>query len=261
MSIRCRAVARTSHQTQRFAAVCVAFLAAIACSGSYAFAENGGVVATAHPLASEAAIEMLTRGGNAVDAAVAAGFAIGVVEPDGSGLGGGGGMLVYMHDTRETVYINYYHCAPGDPGSITFVTSRDRDTAKAALVPGTVAGLCKALDEYGTLSLAEVIAPAVRYASDGFAVDATLAGLLLDFTEIMSERPELAEVFLVDGFPKMQGDTLKQPKLARVLERIAEKGRDGFYKGETARDLVEGIAAGGGRMTLDDLEKYEATIS
>ena len=223
--------------------------------------EAGGVVATAHPKASEAAIEMLSRGGNAVDAAVAAAFAIGVVEPDGSGLGGGGGMLVYLRDRRETVYINYYQCAPGDPGAGSFVASRDRNTAKSALVPGTVAGLCKALEDYGTMSLAEVIEPAVRYARDGFAVDATLAGLLLDFTDVMSERPELAEVFLVDGFPKMEGDTLRQPKLAQVLQLIGENGRDGFYKGETAQRLVEGITAQGGVMTLEDLDGYEPVVS
>lgn len=220
----------------------------------------GGAAATAHPLASEAAVEMLSRGGNAVDAAVAAAFAIGVVEPDGSGLGGGGGMLIYLQDRRESIYINYYQSAPADPGAASFSPSRDRDTAKSCLVPGTVAGLCLALEKYGTLPLAEVIEPAVRYARDGFAVDATLAGLLLDFTEVMSQNPDLAEVFLVDGFPRMEGDTLRQPKLARSLQLIAEQGRDGFYRGETAQALVQRVTAAGGAMTLEDLAGYEATI-
>lgn len=220
----------------------------------------GGMAATAHPLASQAAIEMLERGGNAVDAAVAAAFAIGVVEPDGSGLGGGGGMLIYQHDSNECVYINYYQCAPADPGAAPFDPSGDRDTARSALVPGTVAGLCLALERYGTLPLSEVIQPAVRYARDGFTVDATLAGLLLDFSEVMAQRPDLAEVFLVDGFPKMEGDTLRQPKLARALELIAGQGRDGFYKGETAQALVDRVAAEGGSMTLQDLAGYEPAV-
>ena len=138
-------------------------------AGARDLADAGGIAATAHPLATEAAVEMLSKGGNAVDAAVAAGFAIGVVEPDGSGLGGGGGILVYLHDRRETVYINYYQSAPEDPGAISFVTKEDRNTAKSALVPGTVAGLCKALEDYGTLPLEVVIEPAIRYARDGFA--------------------------------------------------------------------------------------------
>ncbi|MCP4574000.1 MAG: gamma-glutamyltransferase family protein [bacterium] len=215
------------------------------------------MAATAHPLATEAAVQMLERGGNAVDAAVAAAFAIGVVEPDGSGLGGGGGMLVYLHDRRETLYINYYHQAPAAPGAISFRTSTDRNTAKSVLVPGTVAGLCEALDRYGTLPLPVVIEPAIRFARDGFTVDATLAGLILDSMEQLAERPELAEVFLTDGFPKMQGELMVQPKLARVLQLVSDEGRDGFYRGETAEALVAGLTAQGGVMTLEDLAAFE----
>jgi gamma-glutamyltranspeptidase/glutathione hydrolase len=204
---------------------------------------------------------MLKLGGNAVDAAVAAAFVVGVVEPDASGLGGGGGMLVYMHKSRETVYINYYHNAPADHGSVSFDDDRDRFNAKSVLVPGTVAGLCRALEDYGTLPLPVVIEPAIRYARDGFEVDATLAGLLLDFAETLAARPELAEVFVADGFPKMQGDTIKQPKLARVLESISDGGRDGFYKGEVAQSLVEGVTALGGVLSLEDLGGYEATVT
>jgi gamma-glutamyltranspeptidase/glutathione hydrolase len=204
---------------------------------------------------------MLSQGGNAVDAAVAAAFAVGVVEPDASGLGGGGGMLIYLHKSRETIYINYYHDAPEDHGAISFDKERDRDTARSILVPGTVAGLCRALEDYGTLPLPVIIEPAIRYARDGFRVDATLAGLLLDFTEAMAERPEFAEVFLTDGFPKMEGDLVKQPKLAHVLELISDRGRDGFYKGETAEALVAGVTTRGGVMSLDDLAGYEATVA
>lgn len=231
---------------------------AVALTGS-AVAGQQGVAATAHPLATDAALQMLARGGNAVDAAVAAAFAIGVVEPDGSGLGGGGCMVVYLHDRRQTFFINYYHQAPADPGAITFDAVKDRNSAKAVLVPGTVAGLCLALEEYGTLPLSVVIEPALRYARDGFPVDVTLAGLLLDNMESLAARPELAEIFLTDGFPKMEGDELRQPQLARVLELIAAQGPDGFYRGETAEALAAGVTARGGVMTVEDLANYKAT--
>lgn len=222
---------------------------------------GGGVAATAHPLATAAAVEMLDRGGNAVDAAVAAAFAIGVVEPDGSGLGGGGGMLVYLHGTGETIYINYYHQAPADPGAIGFSAANDRDTAKSVLVPGTAAGLCQALREFGRLPLPVVIAPAIKYAAEGFPVDATLAGLLLDNMEVLAVDPKLAEVFLNEGFPKMEGELLQQPELAHVLELISAGGSDGFYRGETAEKLVAGITARGGAMTLEDLAGFAPVVT
>jgi gamma-glutamyltranspeptidase/glutathione hydrolase len=221
----------------------------------------GGVAATAHPLATEAANEMLSRGGNAVDAAVAAAFAIGVVEPDGSGIGGGGGILIYLHDQRRTVYINYYPQAPQDPASISFSASRERDTAKSALVPGAVAGLCQALRDYGTLPLPVVLAPAIRYAGEGFPVDPTLAGLLLDNMDALAARPPLAAIFMNNGFPKMEGELLQQPELAHVLELVAAQGPDGFYKGETAERLVAGVTAAGGVMTMADLAAFKPTLS
>jgi len=239
----------------------VILLGVVLASDRSASAGGGGVAATAHPLATEAAIQMLERGGNAVDAAVAAAFTIGVVEPDGSGLGGGGGILIYLHDHRETLYINYYHQAPADPGAISFNTDEDRNTAKSVLVPGTVAGLCEALEKYGTLSLSVVIEPAIRHARDGFKIDATLAGLILDTMESLAESPELAEVFLTDGFPKMEGDLLVQPNLAQVLQRVSDNGRDGFYRGETAEALVAGLTEQGGIMTLEDLAAFEPMTS
>jgi gamma-glutamyltranspeptidase/glutathione hydrolase len=243
-------------------ALAAAFLlVAAATMGAAVAGTSGGAVATAHPLATEAANQMLARGGNAVDAAVAAAFAIGVVEPDGSGLGGGGGMLIYLHDRHETVYINYYPQAPADPAAISFAQDEDRDSAKSALVPGTAAGLCQALRDYGSLPLSEVIAPAIRYAAEGFPVDPTLAGLLLDNMEVLGTDPQLAEIFLTAGFPKMEGELLRQSDLAHVLELISAHGPAGFYRGETAERLVAGITAGGGVMTLDDLAGFEPVVS
>ncbi len=220
-----------------------------------------GMVATAHPLASEAAIEMLKQGGNAVDAAVAAAFTVGVVEPDGSGIGGGGGMVIYLNDTKESHYISYYHRAPGNIGQIQFDSQADRHTAKAVLVPGTVAGLVEALERFGSLPLAAVLEPAIRYARDGFEIDNTLATLILDNTDWMVEMGVTAEVFLDDGFPMMEGDLLQQPELAETLTLIAQNGREGFYGGPVADAMAEQMQAGGGVLSLDDLKNYEVVHS
>ncbi len=243
------------------ASVAALFLVAVVSLGTAVAGTSGGAIATAHPLATEAANQMLIRGGNAVDAAVAAAFAIGVVEPDGSGVGGGGGMLIYLHDRRETVYINYYQQSPAHPDAITFSAREDRDTAKSTLVPGTVAGLCRALRDYGTLPLSVVLAPAIKYAGEGFPVDPTLAGLMLDNMNALSADPQLAAIFLNGGFPKMEGELLQQTELAHVLELVAAQGPDGFYRGETAERLVAGITAGGGVMTLEDLAGFEPVVS
>lgn len=243
------------------AGFCLAILAVLAApAAAAANGRPGGVAATAHPLATEAALAMFDHGGNAVDAAVAAAFAIGVVEPHGSGLGGGGGMLVHLRDRGQTVYLNYYQLAQGDPAHYAYDRQKDRGTARAVIVPGTAAGLCRALDEWGTLPLATVIAPAIRYAEEGFPVDATLAGLILDNLEAFTADPGFAGIFLADGFPLMEGDRLRQPALAGVLRRIAAEGRDGFYRGEFAERLVRELTAQGGGMSLADLAGYEPVL-
>ena len=222
---------------------------------------KAGMAATAHPLASEAAQQMLHKGGNAVDAAVAAAFAIGVVEPDGSGLGGGGGMLIYLQKEKKAVYINYYQRASERVNEVNFDPLKDKNTAQAILVPGTVAGLTAALEKYGTLSLAEVLEPAIRYAEKGFAVDETLAKIILDNVHVVQKFPSTGAIFAPDGFPVVQGDTLRQPDLANTLKTIAREGRKGFYEGEVANKIVEGITSNGGVLTLNDLKTYNAVIT
>lgn len=222
---------------------------------------HNGIAAAAQPLASQAAIDMLKAGGNAVDAAVAAAFAIGVVEPDGSGLGGGGGMVIYLAETGQSIYINYYQSTSHEIQQITYDTENDRHSAKAVLVPGTVAGLTLALEKFGTLPLARVLEPAIRYAEEGFEVDATLASLLLDNLEMLQADPATAEVFLDEGFPKMEGDLLIQPALAKTLKTIAAEGRDGFYRGPVAEALSSTITAMGGILTMEDLASFEAELT
>jgi gamma-glutamyltranspeptidase/glutathione hydrolase len=244
----------------RFYVAAFCAVALLAGTSSAADRSAGGVAATGHPLATAAALEILEQGGNAVDAAVAAAFAIGVVEPHGSGLGGGGGMLVYLRDREETIYLNYYQRAASDPGAVDYDRSTDSRTAEAVIVPGTVSGLCRALEEWGTLLLPKVIDPAIRYAEEGFPVDRTLAGLILDNAGDFAEMPGFAEIFLEDGFPLMEGQLLRQPALAGVLRRIATIGRDGFYRGEHAATLVRELTAQGGVMSLADLAGYESVL-
>ncbi len=222
---------------------------------------SNGMVATAHPLASRAAIEMFKSGGNAIDAAVAAAFAIGVVEPDGSGLGGGGGMVIYLKSSNESYYINYYARASERGSESGYSGSKDAHTAKAICVPGTVAGLTMAHEKFGTLSLSKVLEPAIRYASEGFEIDATLATLILDNIETIMADEATMNIFCEDGFPLMEGDRIVQKELAQTLSIISEKGRKGFYEGELAESIFRGIADRGGVLTLRDFASYEAQFT
>ena len=218
-------------------------------------------VATAHPLATEAALAMLAKGGNAVDAAVAAAFAIGVVEPDGSGLGGGGGMLIFQASTKTGIYINYYGRAGRRLEDYPYDAAQDRQSAKAALVPGTVAGLLRALEDHGSLPLATVLEPAIRYAQGGFAIDATLAKIILDNFELLERDSLTASIYLDDGFPRAEGDTLIQKDLALTLRAIAEHGRAGFYEGKVAESIVRDVNNHGGLFTLEDFRDYRETVT
>jgi gamma-glutamyltranspeptidase / glutathione hydrolase len=218
------------------------------------------MVATAHPLATQAGIEMFQKGGNAIDAAVAAAFAIGVVEPDGSGLGGGGGMLIRLKN-GQSVYINYYGQSSSRVHEAGFVYGKDNQTAKAILVPGTTAGLTIALRKYGTLPLAVVMAPAIRYAEKGFVVDETLSKIILDNTGFLQNNPATASVYLHEGFPRAEGDTIRQPDLAKTLKTVAQLGQAGFYQGPVAKSIVDEVIRCGGMMTLDDLSAFQPMIT
>ncbi|MBD3179793.1 MAG: hypothetical protein GF417_09425, partial [Candidatus Latescibacteria bacterium] len=230
---------------------------------SEAVCGSEGVVAASHERAAAAAVEIMRQGGNAVDAAVAAAFTIGVVEPHASGLGGGGGMVIYLGEEDRSYFINYYGSASWNVNDLgSYDRGSYRHTAKSILVPGTVAGLTLALERFGKLPIEKVIAPAIRCAREGFEIDETLGGLLLDSVELLEKNSNTAEVFLGEmGFPPMTGDTLKQPELAATLEEIARHGRDGFYKGRVAREMVEGISDLGGVISMDDLESYRAVLS
>ncbi len=214
-------------------------------------------------VASEAGDEILRAGGNAVDAAVATGFALSVSHPIAGNIGGGGFMVIRLPDGRAYA-LDYRETAPAAATREMFVGSdgkadpaRSRDGHLAAGVPGAVAGMADALRRFGTMPLARVIAPAIRLAEQGFVVDSMLTlSIRRTSTQLKKWNGEL--FFRADGAPLEPGDTLKQPDLARTLRRIAERGAREFYEGETADLLVAEMQRGGGIITKRDLATYEA---
>jgi gamma-glutamyltranspeptidase / glutathione hydrolase len=229
-----------------------------------------GMVATDEQLGSQAGVEILKRGGNAVDAAVAVAFALAVVEPSAGNIGGGGFMLVRLADGR-TKFLDYREVAPGKATRDMYIGADGKlipndDVTGSVIgyhsiaVPGTVAGLDLAIKTYGTLKLAEVMAPAIRLAKQGFPVSEKLAHQLQEEKSNLEKFPVSRHIFLNDGKMLHPGDTLTQPELAATLQRIANNGAAEFYGGETARITVEDITRSGGIMNLDDLAQYKPTV-
>jgi len=222
-------------------------------------------IASAHVLATEAGFETLAAGGNAFDAAVAVGAALSVVEPQSSGIGGGGLFLLRRASDGKEVMIDARETAPAavDPKRYLDANGEpDRDHATngplSAAIPGEAAGLVWIARHYGRLPLAKSLAPAIRIAREGFEPDARFLGELAARKEVVARYPASAALYLVDGEVPKAGWTFRTPDLARVLERIAAEGHDGFYRGELARRLVDGVRAAGGNWTLDDLAGYQA---
>jgi gamma-glutamyltranspeptidase/glutathione hydrolase len=214
-----------------------------------------GMVASAHPLASQAGLEILKAGGNAVDAAVATAFAIGVVELNATGLGGEGMMVIYLEGKKKAVAIDYRSAAPSLEKSDFRWPGEGR---LAVAVPGTVAGLCLALQKYGTMKLSKVVEPAARLAENGFTVSPTLAGLIADSFDGISKNDALLAIVAPDGLPLEAGATLKNPDLAKSLRAIGAGGPDVFYKGAIADAIVADMEKNGGVMTKADLASYKA---
>ena len=218
------------------------------------------MVVSVHRLASQAGLEVLREGGNAVDAAVATGFALAVVHPAAGNLGGGGFMLVRMKD-GATHFVDYREKAPAkatatmylDPGG-NVIPDASVIGYKAIGVPGSVAGMVYAERKYGRLGLARVMVPAMRLASNGFALTWSEAESMRD--EGLSKFPESRRIFQRDGNYYRTGDIFRQPELAATLERIA-RNPDEFYRGPMARQLTAFIQRGGGLMMAEDLAGYE----
>ncbi len=214
-----------------------------------------GMVASAHALASQAGVDIMKAGGNAIDAAVAAAFAIGVVEPNASGIGGEGMMVVYSAGKKSAVAIDYRSAAPA---SASYPKGIPATGHAAVAIPGTVAGLTSALKLYGSMKLEKVMAPAIRLAEEGFIVSPTLAGVIADNFEEIMKNPQLAAVVCPGGLPLEAGATLKNPDLARSLRKIGAGGPDVFYRGELADAITAEMAAQGGFLAKADLAAYRA---
>jgi gamma-glutamyltranspeptidase/glutathione hydrolase len=225
-----------------------------------------GMVASDEELGSQAGIEILKRGGNAVDGAVAVAFALAVVEPAAGNIGGGGFMLVRLADGRTT-FFDYREVAPGKATRDMYIKpdgTLDKELSvigyKSVAVPGTVAGLELALKTYGKLKLADVLAPAIHLAEDGFPVSEKLARQLDGERAVLQQFTVSRRIFLNDGKMFHAGDTFKQPELAATLKRIAKNGAAEFYRGETAQMIVDDMKRMGGLITLEDLAQYQPKV-
>ncbi|MGQ7863500.1 gamma-glutamyltransferase [Pseudomonas sp. 32A] len=226
-------------------------------------AGENGMVVTAQHLATHVGVDVLKAGGNAVDAAVAVGYALAVVYPAAGNLGGGGFMTVQLADGRKT-FLDFREKAPLAATADMYL---DKDgnvvpdlSSKGHLavgVPGTVSGMELALSKYGTLKRAQVIAPAIKLAEDGFALEQGDIDLLHTATDEFKKDKDLRGIFLHGGEPMLVGQKLVQKDLAKTLREISAKGTDGFYKGWVAKAIVDSSQSGKGIITQVDLDKYK----
>lgn len=230
--------------------------------GPFVATGHHGMVVTAGDQASEAGVEMLRRGGNAVDAAVAASFAISVIRPQSTGIGGGGFFLLYLAKKKETVAVDFRERAPLQASRDMFVRDGkavpdlSRNGPLAVAVPGLVAGLVEVQKKYGTMPLKEIMAPAIRLADEGFPIYPQLAGAITYRTKILGDSPVTRAIYFRDDRPLHEGELLVQKDLARTLREIAKKGKDAFYKGRVAKAIVSEMKAKGGLLTQEDLDAY-----
>lgn len=220
-----------------------------------------GMVVSVHELASEAGVEMMKAGGNAIDAAVATGFALAVVHPAAGNIGGGGFMLIRL-DNGETHFLDFREKAPGKATATMYqdkdgnvIPNLSRVGYLASGVPGSVKGLVYAQQRFGKLTLKQVMAPAIRLAREGYALKWGEARSMSN-DQGLAQFPDSKRIFQNNGKGWKQGDIFKQPELARTLERIVESPDD-FYTGKMAREIAKFMQAGGGLITVDDLRNYE----
>ena len=229
-----------------------------------------GMVVTQEAQASRIGVDILKKGGNAVDAAVAVGFALAVTLPRAGNIGGGGFMLVHLAKDKQTHAVDYRETAPASASRDMFLdtqgnadTKKSRDSGLAVGVPGTVAGLELAFRTYGSgkVNWSDVLAPAIALAKQGIVVEEDLADSLPQAQKRLSQYPSSAKLFLKpDLTPLSQGERLVQSDLAHTLELIAAQGSAGFYRGEVAQKLTKAVSAAGGGMTADDLASYQPII-
>ncbi|EDQ6087205.1 gamma-glutamyltransferase [Salmonella enterica] len=224
-----------------------------------------GMVASVDAMATQVGVDILKQGGNAVDAAVAVGYALAVTHPQAGNLGGGGFMLLRTKDGATTA-IDFREMAPAGATRDMFLDEQGNPDSKKSLTsplasgtPGTVAGLSLALEKYGSLPLNSVVRPAIKLAQEGFIVNDALADDLKTYgSEVLPHHENSKAIFWKDGEPLKKGDKLVQQDLANSLTMIAENGPDAFYKGEIARQIAQQMQQNGGLITTDDLAAYQA---
>lgn len=226
-----------------------------------------GMVSSAHELASKAGVEILQKGGNAIDAAVATALALNVVEFNASGIGGGGFTTIRFAKTGEVVCLDYREVAPASATKDLFASDQSKserwsiDGGKAVGVPGYIKGMWYALEKYGTMSFAEVAAPAIRLAEEGFELHPMQNGIIADNFDRLTKYNDPEKVaYFQDGLPLPAGATLEQPNLGKLFRLIADKGPDAFYTGPVAQAIVDAVNRNGGKMTLADLKDYEMAV-
>lgn len=223
-----------------------------------------GMVVSAKELASDAGVEILKAGGNAIDAAIATGFALAVTHPTAGNIGGGGFFVIRFPDGNVTA-LDFREKAPLAASPEMFLNESGEYSSDihhrsylSIGVPGTVAGFALAHAKYGSLEWSQLVEPAVALARDGFALTPGLASSLEGVLDDFAPYPASVAAYSKNGVPYESGELFQQPDLARTLERIMREGRDGFYRGETARLLVEEMERSGGLITAEDLARYEA---
>ncbi len=225
-----------------------------------------GLVVSAQRLAAQAGIEMLRQGGNAIDAAVAVGYAEAVVNPCCGNIGGGGFLTAHLADGRD-IFVNFREMAPAAASRNMYLDASGHPERGASLygwkavgVPGTVAGLDTALAKYGTLNRAAVMAPAIRLARQGFVLTTADADIIARGAAMLRRNPAAAAIFLrPDGSPPVAGDRLVQADLAATLQAIADHGPDAFYTGRIPAEVEAASKAGGGILTAADFASYRVT--
>lgn len=244
-------------------AVCFALLPIpVLAADSEPVAGSGGMVVSAHALATDVGVEILRQGGNAVDAAVAVGYALAVVYPQAGNIGGGGFMTLHLADGRST-FLDFREKAPLAATAAMFqdrngaaVPERSTDSWLAVGVPGTVLGLETARVRYGTLSRQRLMAPAIRLAREGFVLGQSDAGVMALEGPKLARDPDAAQVFVPRGKPLTKGDRLVQANLAVTLAAIAASGPDAFYHGPIGTAVAAAVRKGGGILTADDFARY-----
>ena len=237
---------------------------------------KSGMVVSQNNMSSDIGIEILNKGGNAVDAAVAVGFSLAITLPRAGNLGGGGFMLVYLKEKDEIFYIDYRSKSPLNstidnifdlngktikPKDFTNdMFDKTRYGYKAPAIPGTVAGLLEAHENFGKLPLEEVLAPAIRQARNGIKVSYDLEKAIED-THQLKKDPESLKIYFKDGAAIKEDSIFKRPDLDKTFQLIATEGKKGFYEGDIAKKMVEAMNANGGLFTLEDFKNYEVEIS